>query len=98
MRPTYVATATLLGFLVGVAAACDPKADGECPSGSEGGECAADYECLDGLTCLSNFCVDAGDDDDDSDDDDNADDGADDDDNAGDDGNDKQSHSARANR
>lgn len=36
--------------------ACDSEED--CPAGHEGCVCAAEYSCLDGLQCLSEYCVD----------------------------------------
>jgi hypothetical protein len=58
MRPTLFATAGLLGLFVGAAPACDPKAGDACPAGTEGCHCTADWDCLEGLTCLSEYCVD----------------------------------------
>lgn len=37
--------------------ACD-DAEGDCPAGHEGCVCTEDYECLEGLQCLSDYCVD----------------------------------------
>ena len=41
----------LLGFL---SPACDSD---DCPAGHEGCACAEEYSCLDGLQCLSEYCV-----------------------------------------
>lgn len=37
--------------------ACDSESNG-CPDGSETCPCTVDYKCLEGLTCLSDRCVD----------------------------------------
>ena len=47
---------TVFGFAWGLAVACGT--DAECPAGSEGCPCTADYNCLTGLACLSEYCVD----------------------------------------
>lgn len=44
--------APLLGLL---SPACDDGSD--CPAGHEGCVCAEDYSCLEGLECLSEYCV-----------------------------------------
>ena len=67
--------ASLLGLLLGFGAACDTGPASDCQPGSEGCPCTKDYECLTGLVCLSQYCVDpdweagnsGGGDDDDSD-------------------------------
>ena len=46
----------VVGFAWGVAIACGTPAD--CPEGSEGCRCTADFNCLTGLVCLSEYCVD----------------------------------------
>ena len=45
----------LTPLLALVAPACDDEDD--CPSGHEGCVCAEEYSCLDGLVCLSEYCV-----------------------------------------
>ena len=44
-------------FLLVAALGCDAD-DGDCPDGSETCRCTDDYKCLEGLTCLSDRCVD----------------------------------------
>ncbi len=48
--------AFLLAPVLGVVSpACDDEDD--CPAGHEGCVCAENYECLEGLQCLSEYCV-----------------------------------------
>jgi hypothetical protein len=58
MRKTLLCCSSLVGFLLGIGAACDPGAANDCQPGSEGCFCAKDYACLTGLVCLSERCVD----------------------------------------
>ncbi len=44
-------------LLLVVSSACDSDSD-SCPDGSETCPCTVDYNCLNGLTCLSDRCVD----------------------------------------
>ncbi|MGH1340155.1 MAG: hypothetical protein ACRBN8_01290 [Nannocystales bacterium] len=49
-----------LGCLaIALCSACDSDSDSDsCPDGSETCPCTVDYKCLNGLTCLSDRCVD----------------------------------------
>ncbi len=47
----------LLPLLSLASPACD-DAEGDCQAGLEGCPCTAEYQCLDGLQCLSEYCVD----------------------------------------
>ena len=59
MRVTLlISAAAALGFLAAAAPACDQKAAGDCQPGTESCSCTADFRCLEGLTCLSEYCVD----------------------------------------
>ena len=89
MRKTMFCSCSLFGFLFGFAAACDTQASNSCQTGSEGCLCTKDYECLTGLVCLSEYCVDPdwdpGDEGDEGDEGDSDDDDSGDEDDSGDD-------------
>ncbi|MGH1343770.1 MAG: hypothetical protein ACRBN8_19595 [Nannocystales bacterium] len=46
---------TLMPFLAFVSPACDEESD--CPAGHEGCLCTEEFSCLEGLECLSEYCV-----------------------------------------
>ena len=58
MRATLLMSASALGLLLAAAPACDQKAADDCQPGTESCSCTVDYRCLEGLTCLSEYCVD----------------------------------------
>jgi len=54
---TSTSLALVLGAAIASLGACDPGAE-DCTPGQEGCECAAEDECLSGLSCRSGVCVD----------------------------------------
>jgi len=59
MRET-VASCCAVGMLVCLAASCGGRTVSDCQAGEEACPCRSDGSCNDGLTCLSNVCVDTG--------------------------------------
>lgn len=55
-----VAMLVLVGFAAGSAGAIGCDGGDECSAGSERCPCTADNRCLQGLICLSGYCVDPG--------------------------------------
>jgi hypothetical protein len=61
MRWFIVALAALMGTWLGAVVGCaEGSSETDCPIGTEGCECKESGACADGLSCLSNVCVDTG--------------------------------------